>query len=231
MLAANKAIISAKQVQEAFQEQKGHTVDVLMARQVMRRDMHLGYRLAKTVAVQCNTERCLVLRQQFAIRMIPLLDSGCFSSPPARRVINIDESWLNETRFVRRIWVPSDGPATVSDKQVQPRISVIAALDTEGRVWCALTQANTDTDVMTTFLRHLMRQLDHETPGWEENTTLLLDNASWHTNLEMKQRLAKLVPHVIYTGPYSYSSAPIELLFAGLKLGELNPERLPTGKR
>ena len=47
----------------------------------------------------------------------------------------------------------------------------------------------------------------------------------------MKQRLAKLVPHVIYTGPYSYSSAPIELLFAGLKLGELNPERLPTGKR
>ena len=82
---------------------------------------------------------------------------------------------------------------------------MIAALDTEGRVWCALTQANTDTDVMTTFLRHLMRQLDHETPGWEENTTLLLDNASWHTNLEMKQRLAKLVPHVIYTGPYSYS--------------------------
>ena len=69
---------------------------------------------------------------------------------------------------------------------------MIAALDTEGRVWCALTQANTDTDVMTTFLRYLMRQLDHETPGWEENTTLLLDNASWHVNQEMKQRLARM---------------------------------------
>ena len=62
MLAANKAIVSAKQVQEEVQEQKGHEVDLLLVRQVMRKDMRLGYRLAKAVAVQCNTERCLVLR-------------------------------------------------------------------------------------------------------------------------------------------------------------------------
>ena len=36
---------------------------------------------------------------------------------------------------------------------------------------------------------------------------------------------------VIYSGPYSYSAAPIEMLFGALKQGELNPERLPTGKR
>ena len=85
-----------------------------------------------------------MLRQQYALRMIPLLESGCFTSPSARRVINVDETWLNGTRFIRRVWAPADAPATISDKQVAPRISIIAALDTEGRIWCSLTQANTD---------------------------------------------------------------------------------------
>ena len=148
--------------------------------------MRLGYRLAKTVPIQSNSERCLVLRQQYALLMLPLLESSCFSKQPARRIINVDESWLNGTRFLRRVWVPTDAPATVSDKQVVPRISLIAAIDTDGRLWCALTQATTDSDVMTTFLRHLARQLDHETPGWQENTTILLDNAAWHTNATMR---------------------------------------------
>jgi hypothetical protein len=29
----------------------------------MRKDLHFGYRLAKTVPIQGNSERCLVLRQ------------------------------------------------------------------------------------------------------------------------------------------------------------------------
>ena len=47
----------------------------------------------------------------------------------------------------------------------------------------------------------------------------------------MKQRLARLGLPIIYSGPYSYSSAPIESMFAALKLGDLNPDRLPTGKK
>ena len=68
-------------MQEAVQHQANVEVSSLLVRQVMRKDMHLGYRLAKTVPVQCNSTRCLVLRQQFALRMLPLLESG-------RRVIN-----------------------------------------------------------------------------------------------------------------------------------------------
>ena len=37
---------------------------------------------------------------------------------------------------------------------------MIAALDTEGRIWCSLTQANTDADVMCLFIRKLAEQLD-----------------------------------------------------------------------
>ena len=96
---------------------------------------------------------------------------------------------------------------------------------------CALTQANTDADVMATFLRYLSPQLDQETPGWQESSTILMDNAKWHTNAVMKERLAKMQVPVIFSGLYSYSSAPVELEFAALKLGELNPSRLPTGKK
>ena len=141
--------------------------------------------------------------------MLPLLESGCFSSPPTQRIINVDESWLNGTRFVRRVWAPADAPATVTDKQVAPRISIIIALDTEGRIWYSLTQANTDSDVMATFLRKLMEQLDRERPGWQEDTTILLDNAAWHTTPLMKERMARMQLPTMYSGPYSYSSAPV----------------------
>ena len=84
---------------------------------------------------------------------------------------------------------------------------------------------------MTMFLRYLVRELDRESPGWQENSTILLDNAAWHTNAVMRQRLARLQLPIIYSGPYSYSAAPVELVFAALKLGDLNPNRLPTGKK
>jgi hypothetical protein len=36
---------------------------------------------------------------------------------------------------------------------------------------------------------------------------------------------------LIYSGPYAYSAAVAELLFGSLKMGELNPERVTTGKK
>ena len=139
------AIARSQQVQAAVATRDGLEVSLPLVRKTMRKELRMGYRRAATVPVQANSERCLVLRQQYALRMIPLLESG-------RRVINVDESWLNSTRFQRRLWVPVDAPGSISDKQVQPRISVLVALDTDGHIWAALTQASTDVDVMTMFL-------------------------------------------------------------------------------
>jgi len=36
---------------------------------------------------------------------------------------------------------------------------------------------------------------------------------------------------VIWSAPYSYTTAPAELLFGMLKFGELNSDGDPTGKR
>ena len=63
-------------------------------------------------------------------------------------------------------WAPADAKCTIIDKQVAPRLSLITALDTDGKIWCSLTQANTDGDVMVTFLQHLIKQLNREDAGW-----------------------------------------------------------------
>ena len=41
----------------------------------------------------------------------------------------------------------------------------------------------------------------------------------------------KMQVPIIYSGPYSYSAAPVESIFSLLKLGELNEEGISTGKK
>ena len=108
---------------------------------------------------------------------------------------------------------------------------MIAALDTEGCIYYSLTQANTDSDVMMIFLQHLVEQLDLERPSWRDDTLLLLDGAKYHLSSQVREYMRKLDLQVIWSGPYSYSTAPIETVFAALKFGELNPDRKPSGKK
>ena len=63
MLKSDKPIVRVQQVQKAVQEQFGHELPPDFVRQVMRKELRMGYRMAKTVTIQSNSERCLVLRQ------------------------------------------------------------------------------------------------------------------------------------------------------------------------
>ena len=49
---------------------------------------------------------------------------------------------------------------------MSPRLSVLAAIDTDGRIYFALSHAMTDGDTMSLFLRHLLRQYDVDMPDW-----------------------------------------------------------------
>ena len=121
--------------------------------------------------------------------------------------------------------------ATVPDKPISYRIALIAALDTEGRIYYSLTQANTDQNVMMVFLQYLLDQLDLERPSWKDDTVLLLDGARYHTGSQVREYLRKLEVQVIWSGPYSYSTAPIEMVFGALKFGEINLDKKSTGKK
>jgi transposase len=60
---------------------------------------------------------------------------------------------------------------------------------------------------------------------------ILWDNATYHTSAETMSVVSRLGLQVLYSGPYSYSAAPVETLFSALKSRELNIESFPTGKR
>ena len=156
--------------------------------------------------------------------MLPLLKSG-------KRIINVDETWINETNFSRKIWCRPDSPGTEPVRAVSPSLSMIASLDTDGRVYFSLSHATTEQDTFMLFMRHLTRQLDEDTPGWQENSIILLDNATYHTGEEIQSYFRKMEVPVMYSGPYSYGAAPIEMVFGHLKLGEINLNRESTGKK
>ena len=59
---------------------------------------------------------------------------------------------------------------------------------------------------------------------------IYLDNASYHCN-EVLTAMAKLQIPVLFAGPYGYDGSPCEKLFAHLKLGELVPDGISTGKK
>ena len=75
---------------------------------------------------------------------------------------------------------------TVSYKDLSPKVNMIAAVDTDGRLYLSLTQFNTDADVMLMFLSRLAMVLSQEDPNWREDTYLLLDNAAYHRSREVK---------------------------------------------
>ena len=78
---------------------------------------------------------------------------------------------------------------------------------------------------------YLVELLDLENPSWRNDTVILLDGAKYHTGVDLRDYMRKLELSVIWSAPYSYDTAPIELVFAHLKFGELNPEEFPTGKK
>ena len=108
---------------------------------------------------------------------------------------------------------------------------MIAALDTDGRVFFSLGHATTDQDTFMLFLRHFVAELDKDSPGWQEDSVILMDNAPYHTGEEIRSYMLKMQLPVMFTAPYSYSSSPIETLFAHLKLGDINPARESMGKK
>ena len=142
----------------------------------------------------------------YAKKMFHLLEQGA-------RIINIDETWLSSMDHRNRKWRQRGERNTVSSKSLSHRVNMIAAIDTDGRLYMSLTQFNTDSDVMLMFMSRLADLLTHEQKDWRDNTYWLLDNAPYHKSKEVRKHLLNLGVKVILSGQYAYGSAPIELFF------------------
>ena len=117
-------------------------------RKVFRRRLGLKFKKIKKVPFHGNSEKNLVLRQQFAMKLLELLENG-------KRVLNIDESWLSSTNFKRSKWREHGTTNSMPERHMNPRIAIIAAIDTEGDIYLSLNQVNTDIPMMKLFISKL----------------------------------------------------------------------------
>ena len=190
---------------------------------VMKYDVDLRFRQVKATNPHCNSERSLVLRQQFALRLLNL-----WGSRP--RWFNIDESWLGMSDFRRAKWLPVDVPRTTTKAALAPRVSFIVALDNHGEVYWALNQGNSNADVMCLFLRALVTRLNQEGRHWRKRTAIYWDGAKYHSALETLRVAKELDIPLAVSGPYGYDVAPCEKFFGEFKRADVNPRHVKTGK-
>ena len=101
-------------------------------RTVLKHDFGMRYRKVKKVPWLGNAERCLVTRQLYAKKLLTLLEEG-------KRVINVDETWLPYLDFRRMKWKAPGNTNSVASKDLSPKVNMIAALDTDGRLYLSLT--------------------------------------------------------------------------------------------
>ena len=112
--------------------------------EVLKRELGLSFVKAKKLHPAANSAKVLIQRQQFAMELVRLIEQS-------HRIINVDETWINESGFIRKAWARKDGQGNMQLNTVTPRLSMIAAMDTDGEVWFSLAHAITDSDVITLF--------------------------------------------------------------------------------
>ena len=84
----------------------------------MRDLVNLRYNKIVKIPVHGNSERCLVQRQQCALVFLKLVQTK-------RRIINIDESWVNSADYRRRSWSRKGMSNSISTKKLSPRITIV----------------------------------------------------------------------------------------------------------
>ena len=193
-------------------------------RKVMRDELGMRYRKVKAVLLHSNSEKNLILRQQFATEMIAIFQEK-------KIILNLDETWLGMSDFRRMKWRVKGSNNSISKLQLAPRISMMLGLDTLGHVYLSLYQSNSNSKMIELFLNSLVNKLDKERVTWRKDTVLLWDNAPYHTSPATLKTLKELQIPILFTGPHSYDASPCELWFAHFKRTDINPRHLKTGKR
>ena len=145
ILARGHHIWRTQQVVAAVRQNTNTEVKRKYVATVMKQCCDMTYRKVKFVPCQTNSDRNLVMRHLCARKLLTLLKSGT-------RILNIDQSWLNEAEFRRRKWCPRSESNSVKQWAVRPRVSLFVAIDTEGRIYFSISIVPTDSEVFCLFI-------------------------------------------------------------------------------
>ena len=116
---------NVKETKEMLQKEHGIEIKDHKLLEVMHKELSMRYRNIDNLSFQCNSKKNRILRQQFALAFLRI-------NLMNKTVINVDETWIGMTDFRRKKWTLPDMPNGIPKKNVQPRISMIVGVDTNG---------------------------------------------------------------------------------------------------
>ena len=224
-ITCDESIWSARVIKERVQEKTGLHVSAKDVIRVMKGKLNFRYRKVKRVSGVGNSDHNKVLRSLYAQKMLQIYNQGM-------HVISIDESWVPCSDFRRACWNRRGINNSHADKVLGQKLNMITAVSSEGYVWMALTQCNTNEDVFQMFMAYLSRCLTKKFGnGWREQIVCVMDGASYHRSAATRRCVSHLRMQVVLSAPYSYSAASAELWFSLFKRGDFNQGDVKTGRK
>ena len=141
-------LVSATSIIWNVKEDANKDVTVRKVHEVLKKDLQMSYVKIKDQAVNINSTKNILLRQEWARQFLsPSLEN--------KHWLNIDESWLNMMDFRRRAWTPKHASSSLSKRIANPRISLTLCISSRGRVYYSLSQANNNSQTISLFMREL----------------------------------------------------------------------------
>ena len=128
---------SHEEVKKKLESEMDISIKTRELLRILNEEMNARYKRIKSVSWQGNSIKNLLLRQAFAQAFMKI-------DFKKKIIINVDETWLGMSDFRRMRWTFPGEENSVAKKQIAPRISMIAALDSKGKVHTALMQSNSN---------------------------------------------------------------------------------------
>ena len=78
------------------------------------------------------------------------------------------------------MWRVRGSTNSIPFKRMKNRLSLIVALDNDGKVYLALSEFNTNDDTFCLFMTKLVKVLQAEDPDFRSNTCFIVDGCKAH---------------------------------------------------
>ena len=95
---------------------------------MMKQEFKIVHKRVRRVNRLGNTENVLVKRHLYARRMFELYEQEY-------HIFNIDESWISNSDFTRKVWREKGGSPSLEDEVLKQKINIIVAVSNRGEVF------------------------------------------------------------------------------------------------
>ena len=203
-----------KDVQKKINEQHQLAINKNKVYNFLKNEQKMRYANVKRLQTDPNNWRLKYQRGKFANMLLNILASGL-------HVINYDETALSNLNYSGRVWQEKGKPKKILLGKAVKRLTVIAAIDTAGRLFVKVHKINSDRYTTIDTLNELVNILDEKDEEWREKYYLMLDGASYHVASDTLEFLEVRQIPVIFMSPFSPQLAPVETVHAYLKKTEI----------